>query len=52
MEEELTQGHLANHSKGKNRTRILIGLPSLLDLDSQKIRAKKDLKGLGQTLVL
>lgn len=47
MEEELTQGHLANHSKGRNGTRILTGLPSLPNPDSQKIRAKKGLKGLG-----
>lgn len=52
VEEELTQGHLVSHGKGRNRTRIPIGLPSLPALNSQKFRAKKDLGGLGQPLTL
>lgn len=53
QDKELTQGHLVSHGKGRNRTRILIGLPSRPDLDSQKLRAKKELWGhLVQPLTL
>lgn len=33
-----------SHGTGKNRTRILIGLPSPPGLESQKFRAKRDLR--------
>lgn len=52
MEEEPARGHLVSRGKGRNRTRTPTGLPSLPDLDSQKLRAKKDLSGLSQPLIL